>query len=360
MLMTNLTITQARPEELKAKPDETALGFGKLFTDHMFTMRYTHGVGWHDMEIKPYQDFSLPPSAMSLHYGQAIFEGLKAYRGNDDQIFLFRPKDNLRRMNTSAERMCMPEFDVDQVLAAMKELVRLDQEWVPRSKGATLYIRPTMVATEAALGVRPSKEYLFFIILSPVGAYYAEGFNPVKIYVSDSYVRAVPGGVGSVKTAGNYAASIKAAMEAQALGYTQVLWLDAVERRYVEEVGTMNIFFKINGQLITPPLAGSILPGITRDSAIQLARDWGLDVQERPISIDEVITANDNGTLEEVFGTGTAAVISPVGSLYYQGRTIVLNQGRTGALSQKMFDVLQGIQYGLCTDPHGWIEPLTP
>ena len=356
----NLTINQARPEELKAKPDEAALGFGKLFTDHMFTMRYTHGVGWHDAEIKKYQEFTLAPSAMCLHYGQAIFEGLKAYRGAGDRILLFRPKDNLRRMNVSADRICMAEFDVDQVLAAMKELIRLDQNWVPRSQGASLYIRPTMIATEAALGVRPSKEYLLFIILSPVGAYYPEGFNPVKIYVSDSYVRAVPGGVGAVKTAGNYAASIKAAMEAQAMGYTQVLWLDAVERRFVEEVGTMNIFFKINGQLITPPLAGSILPGITRDSAIHLARDWGLDVQERPISIDEVVAANDNGTLEEVFGTGTAAVISPVGSLYYQGRTITLNQGRTGALSQKMFDVLQAIQYGHRPDPHGWIEPLYP
>jgi len=358
--MTNLTITQARPDELKAKPDETDLGFGKHFSDHMFTMRYTHGRGWHDLEIRKYQDFTLAPSAMCLHYGQAIFEGLKAYRGAGDHISLFRPKDNLRRMNVSAERMCMAEIDVEQVLAAMKELIRLDQDWVPRAKGSTLYIRPTMIATEAALGVRPAKEFLFFIILSPVGAYYPEGFNPVKIYVSDTYVRAVPGGVGHVKTAGNYAASIKAAMEAQALGYTQVLWLDAMERRYVEEVGTMNIFFKINGQLITPPLAGSILPGITRDSAIQLAKDWGLDIQERPISIDEVVAANDNGTLEEVFGTGTAAVISPVGSLYYQGRTITLNQGRTGALSQKMFDVLQGIQYGLRPDPHGWIEPLTP
>jgi branched-chain amino acid aminotransferase len=356
-----VTINQAQPDELKAKPDgSTALGFGKLFTDHMFTMRFTLGIGWHDPEIKRYQDFSMGPSAMGLHYGQAIFEGLKAYRGAGDRIFLFRPKDNLRRMNTSADRICMPEIDVDKVLVAMKELIRLDQEWVPHSPGATLYIRPTMIATEAALGVRPSKEYLFFIILSPVGAYYPEGFNPVKIYVSDTYVRAVPGGVGSVKTAGNYAASIKAAMEAQALGYTQVLWLDAVERRYIEEVGTMNIFFKINGQLITPPLAGSILPGITRDSAIQLAKDWGMDVQERPISIDEVIEANDNGTLEEVFGTGTAAVISPVGSLFYQGRTITLNQGRTGALSQKMFDVLQGIQYGNLPDPHGWVEPLIP
>ncbi|MDD5757602.1 MAG: branched-chain amino acid aminotransferase [Desulfobulbaceae bacterium] len=357
-MVTNLTITQARPDEVKPKPDESALGFGKHFSDHMFTMRYTQGVGWHDLEIKKYQDFSLAPSAMCLHYGQAIFEGMKAFRGANNQIFLFRPKDNLQRMNVSANRMCMAEIDVNQVLEAMKELLRLDQEWVPRAPGATLYIRPFMIATEDALGVRPSKEYLFSIILSPVGAYYPEGFNPVKIYVSDTYVRAVRGGVGSVKTAGNYAASIKAAMEAQALGYTQVLWLDAIERRYVEEVGTMNIFFKINGKLVTPPLNGSILPGITRDSAIQLAKDWGLEVQERQIAIDEVVEANTSGALEEVFGTGTAAVISPVGSLFYKGHTITLNQGRTGALSQKMFDVLQGIQYGQHPDTHGWLEPL--
>jgi len=354
----NVKITPAQPEDLKAKPDEASLGFGKYFTDHMLTMRYRHGEGWQAPEVKKYEDFSLAPSAMCLHYGQAIFEGLKAYRGSDDRILLFRPQDNLRRMNASAVRMCMPEIDIEQALAAMKELIALDQDWVPRSPGATLYIRPTMIATEAALGVRPAKEYLFFVILSPVGAYYPEGFNPVKIYVSDTYVRAVRGGVGAVKTAGNYAASIKAAMEAQALGYTQVLWLDAVEHRYVEEVGTMNIFFKINGQLITPPLSGSILPGITRDSVLQLAKDWGLDVVERPIAIDEVVAANEAGSLQEVFGTGTAAVISPVGSLYYQGQTITLNQGRTGELSQKMFDVLQGIQYGHRPDPHSWVVPL--
>lgn len=354
----NVKITPAQPEELKSKPNEASLGFGKYFTDHMLTMRFREGEGWHDLQICKYEDFSLPPSAMGLHYGQAIFEGLKAYRGSGDRIFLFRPQDNLLRMNTSASRMCMPEIDTDLVLTAMKELIELDRDWVPSSPGATLYIRPTMIATEAALGVRPSKEYIFFIILSPVGAYYPEGFNPVKIYVSDTYVRAVRGGVGAVKTAGNYAASIKAAMEAQSLGYTQVLWLDAVDHRYIEEVGTMNIFFKISGQLITPPLSGSILPGITRDSVLQLAKDWGLDVLERPITIDEVVAANEAGILEEVFGTGTAAVISPVGSLYYQGQTITLNQGRTGELSQKMFEVLQGIQYGHRPDPHGWVVPL--
>ncbi len=354
-----LKITPARPGELKAKPGQgESLGFGKIFTDHMLTMRYTQGRGWHDLEIGRYRDFSLAPSAMCLHYGQEIFEGLKAYRRQDGRIFLFRPKDNLRRMNVSAARLCMAEIDVAQTWAAMRELVLLDQDWVPRSPGGSLYIRPAMIATEAALGVKPSREYLFFVIMSPVGAYYPEGFNPVKIYVSDQYVRAVRGGVGNVKTGGNYAASIKAAVEAQALGYTQVLWLDAIERRYVEEVGTMNIFFKINGQLVTPPLAGSILPGITRDSVIRLAKDWKIEVQERPISIDEVLSANDDGSLEEVFGAGTAAVISPVGALYYKGRTITLNQGRAGALSQRLFDSLLGIQYGELPDPHGWLMPL--
>ena len=353
-----LKIEKAAESELKEKPDESALGFGKVFTDHMFVMAYSVEKGWHHAEIKKYQDFSFDPSAMVLHYGQAIFEGLKAYRGKDDRIYLFRPKANLKRMNISAARMCMAEINIDDVYYAMKELVKLDQDWVPRTKGSTLYIRPTMVATEAGLGVRPAREYLFFIILSPVGAYYAEGFNPVKIYVTDKYVRAVRGGVGHVKTAGNYAASIMAAVEAQKQGYTQVLWLDAIEQRYIEEVGTMNIFFKINGSLVTPPLSGSILPGITRDSVIQLARDWGIKVEERPISIDEVMEANGKNTLEEVFGSGTAAVISPVGSLYYKGRSITINQGQTGALAHRLFDQVQDIQYGYQDEPYGWVEPL--
>jgi branched-chain amino acid aminotransferase len=324
----------------------------------MFTMKYRQGTGWYDAKITKYQNFSMDPSAMVLHYGQAIFEGLKAYRGKDDQIYLFRPKANLERMNVSAERMCMATIDVDDVLRALKELIAIDKGWIPRTMGSTLYIRPSMIATEAGLGVRPAKEYLFFIILSPVGAYYPEGFNPVKIYVSDKYVRAVPGGVGHVKTAGNYAASIMAAVEAQKQGFTQVLWLDAIERRYIEEVGTMNIFFKIDGKIITPPLGGSILPGITRDSVLKLVRDWGLAVEERPIAIDEVMEANSSGHLEEIFGTGTAAVISPVGELYYQGRTITINGGKTGELSQRLFDLLQNIQYGNTPDTNGWVEAL--
>lgn len=343
----------------KPRPDSTKLGFGQTFTDHMFVMPYdTAQGGWHDPEVRPYANFSLDPAAMVFHYGQAIFEGLKAYRGENGAVHLFRPTANLERMNTSATRLCMPTLPTEVALAGLRALVRSDAEWVPSAPGATLYIRPTMVATEPALGVRPAKQYLFFIIMSPVGAYYPEGFNPVKIYVTDEYVRAVPGGVGAAKTAGNYAASIRAAEEAKKQGFTQVLWLDAVERRYIEEVGTMNIFFVIGDEVITPPLAGSILPGITRDSALRLIRDWGYPVVERPISIDEVLEAGSRGTLKEAFGTGTAAVISPVGSLHYKGQDCAINGGRTGALSQRLFDELQAIQYGRVQDPYGWVETL--
>jgi branched-chain amino acid aminotransferase len=336
------------------KPDENALGFGQYFADHMFLMRYDKGRGWHEATIKGYHELSLDPAAMVLHYGQAIFEGLKAYRGKDNRIFLFRPEDNLKRLNVSAERMCMPTIPIAKVLEGLKALIRLDEAWVPTADGATLYIRPTMIASEAGLGVRPADQYLFFIITSPVGAYYAEGFNPIKIYVTDKYVRAVVGGVGHVKTAGNYAASIMAAVEAKGKGYTQVLWLDAIERKYIEEVGTSNIFFYIDNELITPPLTGSILPGITRDSAIRLATDWGLKVTERRITIDEVVAANDNGSLQEIFATGTAAVVSPVGELNYQGRICTINRGETGPLSQRLYDEIQAIQYGYYADPYGW------
>jgi len=350
-----LQLEKVTENETKSKPDQNALGFGKHFTDHMLVMSYTEGRGWHDLAIQPYRNFSLDPAAMVLHYGQAIFEGMKAYRGKDGGIYLFRPSDNIKRMNISAARLCMPQLPVDEALAAVKELLRIDQDWIPTSKGASLYIRPTMIATEAALGVRPAKQYLFFVILSPVGAYYPEGFNPVKIYVTDKYVRAVPGGVGQIKAAGNYAASIMAAVEAQQAGFTQVLWLDAVERRYIEEVGTMNIFFVIGDEVVTPPLGGSILPGVTRDSVIQMARNWGLTVVERGITIDEVLAAQENGSLKEIFGTGTAAVISPVGSLHYKGQDCVINNGKTGALSQKLFDEIQDIQYGTKEDPYGWV-----
>ena len=356
-MVMDIRVEKAAENELKPKPDEKSLGFGAFFTDHMFVMSYDNG-SWNDPVIKKYQNFSLDPAAMVLHYGQAIFEGLKAYRGKDNQIYMFRPKDNLARLNKSAKRMCMPEINVDEVFAALKTLIRLEQAWVPSLQGATLYIRPTMIATEAGLGVRPANKYLFFIIMCPVGAYYPEGFNPVKIFVTEKYVRAVPGGVGHVKTAGNYAASIMAAVEAQKAGYTQVLWLDAVERKYIEEVGTMNIFFVIGDEIITPPISGSILPGITRDSVLRLTRDWGLNVVERRISIDEVFEASHNGSLREVFGTGTAAVISPVGSLNYKEEVCSVNGGETGSLAQRLFDEIQKIQYGHCQSPHDWVVKL--
>ena len=350
----SVRIEKVAESELKAKPDQGDLGFGVHFTDHMLVMSYREGDGWQEPLIKKYENFSLDPAAMALHYGQAIFEGLKAYRGKDDLIYLFRPEDNLHRMNDSATRMCMPNIPVSEVLEAMKKLLDLDRDWVPGTLGATLYVRPTMIATEAALGVRPALEYLFFIILSPVGAYYAEGFNPVKIYVTDDYVRAVRGGVGNVKTAGNYAASIMAALEAQGKGYTQVLWLDAIERKYVEEIGTSNIFFMINNELVTPALSGSILPGITRDSVIKLSQDWGIKVAEREISIDEVIAALEDGSLQEAFASGTAAVISPVGALNYKGKEFAINGEQTGQLAQRLFDELQGIQFGEGEDPFDW------
>jgi branched-chain amino acid aminotransferase len=354
----NIRVEPVAAGSRKTKPADSGLVFGKFFTDHMFVMEYEEGIGWRQATIKKYEPFCLDPAAMVFHYGQAIFEGLKAYRGKEGKIFLFRPTANLERMNASAARMCMPQFPVNEVLEAMTSLVRLEREWVPNTPGASLYIRPTMIASEPGLGVRPAKKYLFFIILCPVGTYYAEGFNPVKIFVTDKYVRAVAGGVGQAKTAGNYAASIMAAVEAQQQGFTQVLWLDATHRKYVEEVGTMNIFFVIDGELITPPLSGTILPGVTRDSVLRLARGWGLKVVERAIAIDEVFAASEKGLLQEAFGTGTAAVISPVGSLYYQGRTCQINGGETGALAKRLFDEIMAIQYGRGADPYGWSYPL--
>ncbi len=345
------------PEEKRRRlANHKSLPFGRIFTDHMFYMFYREGEGWQEACIKPYEPICLDPAAVVFHYSQTIFEGLKAYYGVDGHIRLFRPERNMARLNRSARRMCMPQVDEDFVLSALKQLVHIERAWVPKEKGSALYIRPLMMGTEAFLGVKPSAEYVFFIILSPVGAYYKEGFNPIKIYVTDKYVRAAPGGVGDVKTGGNYAASLMASEEAKKLGYTQVLWLDAVERRFVEEVGTMNIFFYFEDELATPALTGTILPGITRESVIQMARDWGLKVTERRISIDEVIEAAETGRLKECFGTGTAAVISPVGWLAYKGKEYVINQGKTGPLAKKLFEELTGIQYGERPDPYGWIQ----
>ena len=346
-----------RTKSPKPKPkDESNLGFGDIFSDHMFEMKYEEGKGWHDACIRPYSKIELNPAAMVLHYAQAIFEGLNAYRREDGGINLFRPWENFKRFNRSARRMCMPEIDEQFVMECMKELILIDKDWVPKNKGTSLYIRPFMFATEPHLGVRPSKSYLFLIITGPVGAYYKEGMNPVKIYVEDQYVRAAPGGTGDVKTGGNYAASLFSSEIAKKKGFTQVLWLDAVEHKYVEEVGTMNVFFVIEDELITSPLTGTILPGITRDSVIHIAKDWGIKVVERRISIDEVIESAQNGKLKEAFGTGTAAVISPIGQITYKGKSYSINNGEMGPLSKRLYDEIVGIQYGYKKDPYGWIE----
>jgi branched-chain amino acid aminotransferase len=352
-----ISVTQVEPSQLKPKPEDASkLGFGDIFTDHMFLMNYESGKGWFNPRIEPYANISIDPAAMGIHYGQEIFEGLKAYCGRDEGISLFRPKENFERFNRSARRMCMAEVDVDLAMEGMKKLIQLDKEWIPRNQGTSLYIRPTMLATEPHLGVRPSNAYLFFIIIGPVGAYYKEGLNPVKIYVEDFYVRAAKGGTGEIKTAGNYGASLFAAENAKEKGFTQVLWLDATEHKYVEEVGTMNIFFVIDNEVITSPLGGSVLAGITRASVIQLVKDWGMKLLERSISIDEVINAAKDGRLKEAFGTGTAAVISPVGQITYKGDDHIVAGGKMGELSQKLYKEIVAIQYMEKTDPYGWVE----
>lgn len=348
-------MTTAVPETLKQKPtDESQLGFGGIFTDHFFIAEYITGKGWHTASIEPYRPLSLDPAAMCLHYGQLIFEGMKAYRGKDDSIYLFRPDMNIARMNESAKRLVMPTIDVDMFREALEKLVLLEKDWIPRSSGTSLYIRPTMIATEKALGVHPSAEYLFYIIVCPVGAYYPQGFSPTKIFVSKEYVRSVRGGIGACKAAGNYAASLYAAEKAKDMGYTQVLWLDALEMKYVEEVGTSNIFFMIEDELITPPLTGSILPGITRESVIQLARHWGINVSERPLSMDEILAAQAQGTIRDCFASGTAAIVSPVGQIYYKGKEYVLNEGKIGSLTERLYNEILQIQYGEKDDPFGW------
>ena len=350
-----IKIIKAGPDGLRKKPgDNDNLSFGDIFTDHMFVMDFKLGTGWHNARIMPYGSFHIDPAAMGIHYAQEIFEGLKAYRGKNDDIYLFRPEENIKRFNSSASRVCMPNIDEDVFMEGMKKVVLMDRDWIPKNRGTSLYIRPAMFATEPHLGVRPAKEYIFFIILSPVGAYYKEGLNPVKIYVEDKYVRAAVGGLGEAKTGGNYAASLLASEQAKEKGFTQVLWLDAAERKYVDEVGTMNMFFKINDEVVTAPLTGSVLRGITRDSVLRLSRDWGLEVSERKISIQEIIDAAKSGSLREAFGTGTAAVISPVGQITFKGEDYIVAGGKMGEISQRLYDELIGIQYGLKKDPHGW------
>jgi branched-chain amino acid aminotransferase len=337
--------------------DESKLGFGKLFTDRMFVMEYSIDLGWHSARIEPYGPFALDPACAVLHYAQEIFEGLKAFRRQGGQIALFRPQDNVRRFNRSAERMSMPIVDEGFFLRAIKELVRLEADWIPRTDGTSLYIRPTMIATDPYLGVRPSETYLCYVILSPVGAYYSGGLAPVKIWISDEYVRVAPGGTGEAKTGGNYASSLKASQEAAKKGYDQVLWLDGVERKYVEEVGSSNICFLYDGKVVTSPLKGTILDGITRRSVLALVKDFGLTVEERALSIDEILDGVSSGRLTEAFGTGTAAVVSPVGQFTYRERTVTFGDGKSiGALTMKLYQTLTGIQNGRVADPHGWNE----
>ena len=349
-----IRVTKSTTIGQKVRPKDSELGFGKYTTDHMFLMDHTQEKGWHDARIEPYGDLRLDPTAMVLHYNQEVFEGLKAYHYDDGGIGLFRPEKNIERLNRSAKRMVMPGVDPDLVLKALKELILLDREWVPKSEGTSLYIRPTMIATEPALGLKPSDQYLFFIVLGPVGAYYPEGFSPTRIYVSDTYVRAATGGVGEAKTSGNYGATLYVSQEAISKGYTQVLWLDAKELTYVEEVGTSNIFFFIDDELVTPPLGGTILPGVTRDSVLQLASHWGMNAVERLISIEEVVEGCKSGSLKEIFATGTAAVISPVGLICYKGEDFQVADGQTGELAKKLYDEITSIQYGRREDPFGW------
>jgi branched-chain amino acid aminotransferase len=342
-------------EVLKEKPDPGSLGFGKYFTDYMFVMDYHSENGWYNPRIAPYEPVTLDPSAMVFHYGQAIFEGMKAYKTSDGTIQLFRPEKNMSRLNQSCDRLCIPKIDEEFLLKAIKQLIVTEKDWVPDGEGTSLYIRPFIFSTEPYLGVRPSSQYKLLVILSPSGAYYGKQLSPVKIYVEEQYVRAVIGGVGHVKTAGNYASSLKAQEKADANGFAQILWLDAKENKYVEEVGSMNIFFKINGEVVTPQLNGSILPGITRDSAIQLLKHREIPVREAKISIEEVFAAHERGELEEVFGAGTAAVISPVGELTWNDQTIVINDHKIGQISQLLYDEMTGIQLGKTEDPFNWV-----
>jgi len=353
----DIRIEQRPKTEKKLKCTEpTQLGFGKHFSDHMLVADWNTTLGWHDVRIVPYGPFSLEPSAAVLHYGQEIFEGLKAYRWQNDDITLFRPDKNLQRLNRSAIRLSLPELPTDLFFAGLNELVRLERDWVPSASNASLYIRPFMFATEAALGVKPAQTCRFCIILSPVGAYYASGFKPVRILVEDQLVRAAPGGTGMAKTGGNYAASMLAGQEAAKRGFDQVLWLDAIEHRYVEEVGAMNIFFVSENKLLTPPLSGSFLEGITRDSILQLAPTLGLSVEERPIDVNELLTDIQNGRIQEAFGCGTAAVVSPVAAFGYQNKLVTLGSGTVGKVTQLLYDTLTGIQYGRLPDHFDWMH----
>jgi branched-chain amino acid aminotransferase len=354
-----MEITITKTTAPKTKPSTEGIPFGTYFSDHMFLMNYTEGQGWHDARIVPYGPLSLEPTTMVLHYAQEIFEGLKAYRTADGKIQLFRPTENIARMNRSAEKLCIPQVPEDIYLQALKTLVEVDKDWVPSEPDTSLYIRPFIFATDPHLGVHVAHTYLFCIVTSPVGSYYPEGLNPVKIAIESREVRAVRGGTGFAKCGGNYAASLHAGAVAEAKGFSQVLWLDGVEQKYIEEVGAMNVMFKINGKIVTPSLAkGTVLPGITRKSVLEVLKDWGYEIEERDLSVDELIAAAEDGSLEEAWGTGTAAVISPIGQIIYQDKEHTINNFQIGALTQKLYDTVTGIQWGKQADPYGWVVPV--
>ncbi len=348
----NISITKTTAP--KVKPESSVLGFGKYFTDHMFIMDYTEGEGWHDARIVPFENLSLHPASTVLHYGSEIFEGLKAYRRADGKVQLFRPMENIRRMNNSADRLCLPQLPEEETLDALIQFVKMEEDWTPSAPGTSLYLRPFMFGNDESLGVHAVHNARFVIIASPVGSYYKEGINPVKIMIEDEDVRAVRGGTGYAKCGGNYAASNRAGKRAEEKGYSQVLWLDGVERKYIEEVGAMNVMFKIGDEIVTPMLSGSILPGITRKSCIEVLKKEGYKVSERLLSIDELNRAMEDGTLEEAFGCGTAAVVSPIGELCYKGKKYAVNDGKIGTLTQHLYDTLTGIQWGKVEDTFGW------
>lgn len=346
------------PNPAQKPQDESKLGFGKIFTDHMLIVDWNLGQGWHDARIVPFENLSIHPASTCLHYGSELFEGLKAYRTADGKIQMFRPIENAKRMNSSADRMAMPLMDPDEMVKYVEALVSIDRDWIPHSEGTSLYIRPFLIGDDENLGVHSVKHVRFIVILSPVGSYYPEGLAPVKIMIEDEDVRAVKGGTGYTKCGGNYGASMRAGERAAAKGFSQVLWLDGVNRKYIEEVGAMNIMFKIAGKVVTPALNGSILPGITRKSIIELLKYKGIEVEERLVSVEELVEAAENGTLEEAWGTGTAAVVSPIGWLYYKDKEYVINNGEIGTFTQELYDNLTGIQWGRLEDPLGWVYPI--
>ncbi|MBS5736861.1 MAG: branched-chain amino acid aminotransferase [Clostridiales bacterium] len=349
-----MKITITKTASPKTKPNDSELGFGKYFTDHMLISDYNEDEGWHDTRIVPFENLSIHPASTVLHYGTEIFEGLKAYRRSDGKVQLFRPMENVRRLNNSAERLCLPQIPEEDSLQMLIEFVKCEQDWTPSSPGTSLYLRPFMFGNDETLGLHSIKNARYVIIASPVGSYYKEGINPVRIMIEDEDVRAVRGGTGYAKCGGNYAASTRAGERAEKKGYSQVLWLDGVERKYIEEVGAMNVMFKIGDEIVTPKLTGSILPGITRKSCIEVLKNQGYTVNERLLSLEELEKAMEDGTLEEAWGCGTAAVVSPIGELCYKDKKCIINNGKIGKVTQELYDTLTGIQWGTMPDTYGW------